>query len=427
LEKDKKHWLKRLQNESWEPEILISGIVIYGLFKIFPYVDDLHLYLEYYASDFFSRGTADENIFALLKVSIFWLIFGFITHLFLRSFWVAYIGLSYVYKNGINYQTLKYDELFIKDKLKQGSISKSIENLESICSTIFSVSILFFMNVLGLIFFAMVVAFGVYLWIELFPEQLDFQIFDYILLVITILSVVDYLSSGYLKRIPYFNKVYFPIYKLVSFLTLAPLYRKIYYTFITNHKKWKVFLFLALFISITLFSVNFIKNGIGNGLDLSPTISADHVMSPQFFLDEAEEDDISSIFWLLSQNINSQTLEVFVVHTPAYEEMHIQPLCGYAKKAINDSIDINNLKLNCLDQFFHIELDKTPIKADFIYTRSNKSKQNGLKYFIPIDSLERGRHSISLYYNFYNQKKDTVFKRLQAKTSFYKSAEKVKY
>lgn len=378
----KTKWLQRLQDESWEPEILISGIVIYGLFKIFPYVDDLHLYLEYYVSDFFSQGTVDENIFALLKVSISWLIFGFITHLFLRSFWVAYIGLSYVYKKGIDYKTLKYDELFLKDKLKQGSISKSIEKLESICSTIFSVSILFFMNVLGLIFFAMVVALVVYLWIQLFPKQLDFQIFDYILLVILILSVVDYLSSGYLKRIPFFNKVYYPIYKLVSFLTLAPFYRKIYYTFITNHKKWKVFLFLALFIAITFFSVNFIKNGIDSGLDLNPTISADHVMSPQFFLDESEEGNLSSVFWLPSQNINSQTLEVFVVHTPAYEEMHIKPLCDYAQKASNDSIDKNNLKLNCLDQFFHIELDKTPVKAEFVYTKSNKSKQNGLKYFM---------------------------------------------
>jgi hypothetical protein len=54
-ETPKKDWLKRLQNESWEPEILISGIVIYGLFKVFPYLEELHRYLENYGSAFF-RG-----------------------------------------------------------------------------------------------------------------------------------------------------------------------------------------------------------------------------------------------------------------------------------------------------------------------------------------------------------------------------------
>jgi len=415
---EKKNWLKRLQYDSWEPEILISGIVIYGLFKIFPYVDELHIYLQNYSSDFFARGTADENIFALVKVSISWLIFGFITHLFLRSFWVAYIGLSYVYKNEIDHKSLKYKKLFLKDIEKQKSITKNIENLESICSTIFSISILFFMNVLGLIFFAIVMALCVYLWLELFPDKTDFRIFDYILVTILITSVVDYLSSGLLKRIPYVNKVYYPFYKLVSYLTLAPFYRKIYYTFITNHKKWKVFLFLTLFIAITFVSTNLIKIGVSNGLDLSPTIYADKVMSPKFFLDEA--DDISDIFWLTSQNIDTQILEVFVVHTPAYEDEVIKPLCDYNQNIKKDSVNTNKIKLDCLNQFFELELDEKTVDAEFIYTRSYKTNQNGLKYYIPIDSLKRGRHSVSLYYNFYNDEKDTIYKRLKAKTDFYK-------
>ena len=52
-------WLKDLQDKSWEPEILISGIVIFGLFKIFPLVEDLHTYFDNYGSAFLRSNTFD--------------------------------------------------------------------------------------------------------------------------------------------------------------------------------------------------------------------------------------------------------------------------------------------------------------------------------------------------------------------------------
>ncbi|NBC57645.1 MAG: hypothetical protein GVY05_05090 [Bacteroidetes bacterium] len=415
---EKKTWLKRLQYDSWEPEILISGIVIYGLFKIFPYLDEFQLYLENYASDFF-RGSVDDNIIALIKVSLVWLIFGFIAHLFLRSFWVAYIGLSYVYKNDIDYKRLKYDKIYFRKLKNQKSITTNIEKLERICSTIFSISILFFMNFLGLIFCIAVIGFGVYLWLQVFPDKSDFSVFNYILQVVLILSVIDYLSSGLLKRIPYFKKIYYPIYKIVSVLTLSPLYRKIYYTFITNHSKWKVFLFLTLFTGITFLAVITMRTGLGNGIQLRPMAYADYVMSPQFYLDEAKDKNSKS-FWIPSQKISSQTLEVFVVHTPAFEETNIKPLCDFDKKVNNDSLDINAIRINCLKEFYELRLDDQRVNSDAFYTKSYQTKQDGLKYFIPIDSLNSGRHSLSLYYNFYNDEKDTIYKRLKAKTDFYK-------
>ncbi len=418
----KTKWLKHLQDGSWEPEILISGIVIYGLFKIFPYVDELHLYLENYVSDFFSRGTVDDNILVLLKISISWLIFGFISHLILRSFWVAYIGLSYVYKKDLDFNYLKYNKLYLKTIAKQKPITFNIEKLESICSTIFSISILFFMNVLGLIFLIAVIGLGVFLWLELFPEKTDFTIFNNILQGVLIFSVIDYLTSGLLKRIPYLNKIYYPIYKVINILTLAPLYRKIYYTFITNHKKWKIFIFLALFISITVMSALTIRFGLGNGLSLRPNAYGDQVMSPQYYLDEADK-NISNVLWMPSQKVDSQTLEVFVVHTPMFEDK-IKSLCGFEQKIKREDADVDNIKTDCLSEFYKLKIDDITIKTTPFYTKSYKTKQDGLKYFIPVDSLARGQHNIKLYYNFYNKEKDTVYNRLQAKTAFYKAIPK---
>lgn len=44
---------------------------------------------------------------AVLKVANVWLIGGFMIHLLLRSIWVALVGLSYVYKNGVDITHLK--------------------------------------------------------------------------------------------------------------------------------------------------------------------------------------------------------------------------------------------------------------------------------------------------------------------------------
>jgi hypothetical protein len=205
-------------------------------------------------------------------------------------------------------------------------------------------------------------------------------------------------------------------------LTLAPLYRKIYYTFITNHRKWKVFLFLAVFSLITFISTLVVKGDFYNGIELRPNDYADNVISPIYFLDEAEG-ELSKVLWMPSQKIGTQILEAFVVHMPAFED-DIKSLCDYNKSLNNDSLNKDEIKLNCLNQFYDLRLNDQTITSQFFYTKSIKTGQDGLKYFIPIDSLERGRHTIKLYYNFYNKGKDTIYKNLWAKTEFYKSTPK---
>lgn len=114
---DKKNWLQRLQEGSWEPEILISGIVLYGLFSMFPVVDDLGHYLNNYGLSVFSIGTTGEKIVALLKTSLGWLIAGFVSHLLFRSVWAAYIGLTYIYDDQTNVDKFKYAPRFKKVSL----------------------------------------------------------------------------------------------------------------------------------------------------------------------------------------------------------------------------------------------------------------------------------------------------------------------
>lgn len=421
------NWLRRVQEGSWEPEILISGIVLYGLFQIPDQLDALNHYLNHYSITIFSESSTNESITALLKVSTVWLIIGFISHLFFRSVWVAYVGLSYVYKDGVNLNKLPYSRSYTKHLEKGTEYKRQIIKLEKICSSIFSMSFLLFMWILGICFALLILAFVVFAWITLSPENLEWiNYLDFFIQLILLISIIDLVSIGGLKRIPYIRRIYYPFYRLIGWLTLSFLYRNIYYGFVTNYKKWKVSLFLTLFVVITTMgSIVIIKNSDRtlNSFLLAPDESAENFMYSSHYHNLANG-KYSDKIHIPSDIADRQVLEVFVVHRTAFEESHIFPQCDYEKQSKSDTINLNRLKMACLNEFYQLKLDSTLIKPEFMYMQNALTKQDGLKAYVDISHLEKGQHELQLYYNFYNSEKDSTFSRNMATVEFYKLSSK---
>lgn len=55
---------------------------------------------------------ADESMIVVFKVVNVWFIGGFMVYLLLCSIWVVLVGLSYVYKNGVDVFRLKMGEFY---------------------------------------------------------------------------------------------------------------------------------------------------------------------------------------------------------------------------------------------------------------------------------------------------------------------------
>lgn len=421
---DKKTWLKRLQYDSWEPEILISGIVIYGLFKIFPSVEDLGIYLNNYGGKFMTQGNVDDNIIILVEISLSWLIAGFIIHLLLRSIWVAYIGLSYLHNGNIDVKKLKYKERFTKQISKRFQYESLIEKLEKACSSVFSLSFLFFMNVLGFIFLFTLLGIFLFIALKLFPEQTDYSILSVILVTLFLINIIDYLTLGLLKRLPYVNKIYYPIYKFISFITLAPLYKNIYYSFILIYKKRTVIFFLVGFILITAFSYVNKSTTLYSGTLLKPFENKENVLKPENYLDQYGG-KISEKLWIPSQTINSNYLEAFVVHTSKWEQDKIKPLCQYDKQVKANPKQKDSIKITCLKKFYQLKIDGVNVKADAFYSTNKITNQDGLKHFIDISHLSKGVHEIQLFYNFYIKDQDTIKAKRFDRFKFFKTIDSV--
>ena len=424
---DKKAWLKRLQYDSWEPEILISGIVIFGLFKTFPFVENLGAYLNNYGGEFMTQSNIDDQIISLIEISLSWLIAGFIIHLLLRSIWVAYIGLSYLHTDSVDVRSLKYKELFTDHLSERFQYDSLIEKLEKACSSVFSLSFLFFMNVLGFIFLFLILGAFIFIWMELFPEKTDFSVLSVILVSLFVINLIDYLSLGLLKRVPYINRVYYPIYRLISFITLAPLYKNIYYSFILIFRKRTVIFFLVFFILITALSyLSKITDNQGGSLYtgtlLRPFDNKENVLKPENYLDQCNG-QISQTLWIPSQTINSNYLEAFVVHTSKWEEEHIKPLCKYDSLLKATPKQKDSIKISCLKEFYQLKIDGEDVQADAYYSTNKTTKQDGLKHFIDISNLGKGAHEIELFYNLYIEEKDTVISRKAERFKFIKTVE----
>ncbi len=152
-------WLENLQRNSWEPEVIISGITLAFLF-VFPtkiYEFCAYINQELGVGYLFSVLL----IFYLTAIISVFKIF-FVVHLCLRFFWTGLLGLSYAFPEGvINEKLFKMAQNFNYQKP-----DKMVLRMEKICSMTFAyplslvITFLVFTLYLGILV-------SLYVWLDL--------------------------------------------------------------------------------------------------------------------------------------------------------------------------------------------------------------------------------------------------------------------
>ena len=145
MEQQISKWLKKLERESWQLELLVSGFTIFLLIgaydELVEFTRDFRFNNEG-GSGFYLA--AIMMLYTITKCTMV-LTFNLIMHLILRGFWIGAIGLRSVGPS-IDYQRLKYHEFYIdKLKRKMSSMDHLIVGLDRLCSVIFSFSFLSFL------------------------------------------------------------------------------------------------------------------------------------------------------------------------------------------------------------------------------------------------------------------------------------------
>lgn len=267
-------WLEYLQQESWQLELLISGLAIFGIWEGKSFLDDFAQNMELNTSDDLSQYLSVVLYFLKISWSIFFI--NLITHVFFRGLWIGAIGLRYV-SGDIDYKVFNYSDRFEKYlEEKVGGFDSYIERLEKFSSIIFSFTFLlvfFFLSILSLVLFFVMIAELSQKW---FPGNEELIMIPclifYLLMFLTVF--VDFISFGILKRIksPRFSIFYLWMYRITGVVTLSFLYRPLLFNFIDNKYTKRLVILAIPYIAF----VTFIFPSIGvNTYNYMPSFDAE--------------------------------------------------------------------------------------------------------------------------------------------------------
>ncbi|EDP69461.1 hypothetical protein FBALC1_05198 [Flavobacteriales bacterium ALC-1] len=403
-----KKLLQKLQEESWQLELLISGFAIFGLFTAFPHIKIAA-----------TAAQNDEKIYSwivltVVMVSCAILIFNLLLHVILRGLWIGALGLRYV-SGDIDYEELNYSQKFTKYlKKKVGSFDKYIGRLEDYCSIIFAISFLLIFYVLAFTFSIISIVIIVRLTLDNDTISDSYGPWVGIPLLVffvigMLLTFIDFLTLGWLKKKKWLSRIYFPIYWVFSKITLAFLYRPLVYNFLDNKFGRRVSLALVPIYIIIVFASTFgyrASSYFSNDMD-SNSIIADSRNYEDALTDETFIEDVA----IESKVVTDSYVKVFMIMDGDFDDYifdfnpTLKPeddLRGLKSRMITNSTvswskrdSLRRAYMKTLNEVFTIEIDSTDYKSEFIIGESSNG-QKGFETYVGIKDLPEGKHLLKV-------------------------------
>lgn len=402
MEPDKKQipqWLKSLQENSWELEILISGGAIFSLIQF----SDLFIHWVKYIR--LNGAFPFVNVFFIVGIfAIKILTIGFILHLLFRAYWLALVCVNYVNPSGIKHEKINWKKPFYVDR-NMSDLQNQIMKIDAYCGTIMYMSIISFVAVVG--FLILLIICGA-LSALIGPSGV----------VMFFIYLFDFLTFGLLRKIPYLSYILFPIFKVFDFISIRGMYQNSLFMQNTNVNKGtffiKTFAFALVSICLTYLSIYHTMHW-PNKFDsrefkwqLTDKNLEDGYLSASEgqYMDNWDENTIS-VTGINAKVQESNLMEVFLAYGQYADELiHQLPVADSLKtfdQIVSVSID---------DSLYdNLEWIKSKTKADIL----------GITTMVPINNLKNGFHSINIYtdYKSKNWSPDHGEKEFQIKIPFW--------
>ena len=399
-------WLKELQRRSWEPEILLSGIVLYGMFQV---PGALDRFLFFFSNEIYNDINAMDTLVALLKVGVYWLIVGLILHLICRGLWIGMVGLSYSFPKGIKPGKLKFQPQYLAKVEAVPPLESIILKLEHLCSIIYSISFLLFMSLMGTYLFAtvlivlpmVIVALSVSVGFMVPSESLanTMNMYAQSVLLFGCLGVVDFLTMGYFRRFELFAKIYWPFYRLFCYLSLARYYRPTYFTLVTNLNRWGLFSFLLLFAFVSILSISSIQQGTPEEYFSRIEIWSDHHGTSAFegYYQDKPSKIPSTQAQIPSDIIRGDVLRVFIPASISLQDS-LKKFTKYDSiRAIEDeSFETEEFYLDKIREFYNLTIADSTFKTKMYFQNVAATNQKGYLTYLNIGHLEAGLYDLKV-------------------------------
>lgn len=358
-------WLEHLQRNSWEPEVIISGITLAFLF-VFP--TKIYEFSAMLIQDIGIGYLPSSLVLIYLTTIISVFKIFFVVHLGLRFIWAGLLGLSYAFPQGVIHENLfKMGRGF-----KYQSPEDMVLRMEKICSMTFAYPIS-----LVIIFIAITMFLGLLICIYIWFEMSFFYV--YVIFMVTVIILALLLTVGKKSLLKeWYSKT------MVS--SIAAIYQ-------SNLGKW-----FSLFYGFLIFALS------------SPIIVTDTRDFTLFFneinLNKREQEwPAKNLYYenhhdpqkrygrvfLPSEEIDGNVLRVGIARYEEDEKLLRQIQEDFTKTL--DTLGWQPLK--GIADLHRIYIDDSLVSVDS--WRKQRLEVSGQKIFqtiVPIDSLPRGIHQI---------------------------------
>lgn len=456
-----KKWLDKLQEESWNLELIISGFSIFGLFKAKEFLDTQSLIFE--ANDIVADSLMAwfQLFFWMIYASVLISIIFLLVHVFIRGLWIGAIGIRYV-SGDIDYSKLNYNTSitnYLKKKL--GSFDNYILRLEKAASLIFGYTFLLIL-ILSSVFLYLL-----FIWIvsnilsRLFGNTsfswISGWLFPMLALLLAIIIIVDFFTGGALKKInnKWFVKTYIFFTKAVSLITLSFLWKPLYFNLVDRKKtKWLIYFIIPIFALLltgttikysaySIFPENF-ESDVNNKFNSIAFKERARVSFQTMFYDNLrKQNEVIQVMSLPNHKMETKTIELFVKLSNNDEKNIIKidsTINNIATKGFNSSLlkkspyeeDLlsrrktvspkNNAYYNTEQKLFRENLKKILISAkkiyaikingelinndsiDIMFHQHNNKKEEGFILIFNAENIEEGINLLTLEKLYYDKK-----------------------
>jgi len=403
-----KNWLQRLKDESWEAELLVSAIAIFGTFQLFGIIDwSANFFIDTLKPNQYIIGYFITT-FGLLAISI--LVSMFVIHFSLRAYWIGLVGLNSVFPD-YSIEDSAYSKIYTERLLSiLPKLKDSIKKVDELCSVIFSVAFTFLLMYSYIAIFAS-------LYLLLF-NLLSNYIESYVLLIPLFIIGIIYLFQtlfsifANLKSFRNNKKIqiwYFKTVKLGSLMTFGPIYKSILQVsmiFGSNFKKKKYLVYLIfvfLFAGICVFGFQVSKTNV-----LSLTNQSTNSDSTRMYSNYYETRNKTNTF-LLSPEIESDKVQenVVKIFIPIYnnEKAMVKEICNDFVEDKNKSKEENRQtrwsnNLNCYTTYNSVYLNGNKVTVEFLKYEHHRTGQSGILGYLDASKIKSGMHTIVVKKNF---------------------------
>ncbi|OSY86951.1 hypothetical protein WH52_13700 [Tenacibaculum holothuriorum] len=401
-----KSWLQRLKDESWEAELLVSAIAIFGAFKLFDLV-------KWAANFFIDKLNPDQYIiayfitfFSLIAVSA--LVSMFVIHFVLRAYWVGLVGLNSVFPD-YSIEDTAYSKIYTKKILAiLPKLKDSIQKVDELCSVIFSVAFTFLFIYGYIALFTSIYLLLFNILSKYVPKSI--LLIPAILIAVgamiqTIVSLYSNLKQN--KEKEKLQQLNFTLVKYANMMLFGPLYKNLLQVFMifgSNFKKKKSLSYLIL---LFLFSGSVVAGIQLRNTNIFYLVGSNYqrYFDPYKTYSNYYKDTSNTNFLLTpeiqSDLIKSNVVEVFIPIFD-YESSMRESICGKYEKPEDAPREerirnrANYLK-ECYKKYHNIFLDNKKIDVSFLrYDNHHKTDQFGIVSFLNIKDLPEGLHELKI-------------------------------